>query len=197
MPSITPLSLDRHNLSTVAGLMVESAPEMFSAMFGRRSQVILQELIARSHTRFSHRYIWVAEQDHHIVGIVAAIPAEALRDRANDASILKPWERLRLWLLNALVMRRVLRHDYPPNTLYIANLAVDAAHRNCGIGTQLLQQCISQGKSMGAIALYISVDIDNPNAQRLYERLGFQMVDRRTLSLFRFTIGTTVLMRSI
>lgn len=197
MVLITPLALDRHNTETVADLIIESAPALFSAMFGGRSHAILQALIERSHNRFSHRYIWVAERDQQIVGIVATIPSETLHIVADYATVLKPWERVRLWMLNTFILLRVLRHNYPPNTLYVANLAVDVRCRNSGIGTALIQQCIAHARTLGAIALYISVDIDNPNAQRLYERLGFQTVDRRTLSFLGFRVGTVVLMLSL
>jgi ribosomal protein S18 acetylase RimI-like enzyme len=193
MVLITPLSLDRHDLQLVAELIIESAPELFSAMFGRQALVILQALIRRSHNRFSHRYIWVAEADSGVVGVVAAVPSENLRNAADYATVLNRWQRLRLALLNRLILSRTLRQNYPPKTFYIANLAVAPTHRSQGIGTQLVQRCIDQANEQRAIALYISVDIDNPQAQKLYERLGFQVVEKRTLSLLKFTIGTRVL----
>jgi ribosomal protein S18 acetylase RimI-like enzyme len=56
-------------------------------------------------------------------------------------------------------------------------IAVLPAHRNCGIGSALLQRLAEMATSVYD-AFSLSVSIDNP-AQRLYERVGFERVETR------------------
>lgn len=195
-----PMSLEQDALEAVAALIETSAPELFAVMFGRNSIPVLAKFIQRSHNRYSHRYIYVAEVQAAenqgadcIVGIAILVPATAITDRTDDQTVLQPWQRLRQWLLERLILDRVLQHDYPADAFYLANLAVRSDYQNRGIGTQLLLQCIAAVPSSNS--LFISVDIANPRAQRLYESLGFQVVADKTLRLLNRTIGSRVLVR--
>jgi len=57
-------------------------------------------------------------------------------------------------------------------------IAVDAASRGRGVGTQLLEALVAHAGDAGYRALSLSVHPHNP-ARRLYERLGFVQVDVR------------------
>ncbi len=54
-------------------------------------------------------------------------------------------------------------------------LAVKEGHRNKGIGKALLQQSFKEVREKGYDTMYISTHSNNP-AQRLYKRLGFEVV---------------------
>jgi len=54
-------------------------------------------------------------------------------------------------------------------------LAVKEGHRNKGIGKSLLQRTFEEVKKRGYDTMYISTHSNNP-AQRLYKRLGFEVV---------------------
>ena len=54
-------------------------------------------------------------------------------------------------------------------------LAVKEGHRNKGIGKSLLQRTFEEVKERGYDTMYISTHSNNP-AQRLYKRLGFEVV---------------------
>ncbi|MCC2638465.1 MAG: hypothetical protein K0Q68_2184 [Moraxellaceae bacterium] len=60
--------------------------------------------------------------------------------------------------------------------MYLCNLGVKAGIRGAGIGSRLLthQAAVAREKGYGRMSL--DVDTGNPNAQRLYERLGFNVV---------------------
>lgn len=55
----------------------------------------------------------------------------------------------------------------------ISDLCVDEAHRNRGIGTQLIYHLAEMAKNRRIATLEIGVDEANVSAKRLYERLGF------------------------
>ncbi|QYO63872.1 GNAT family N-acetyltransferase [Leptolyngbya sp. 7M] len=196
------MSLTDHPPKPVANLIYQSAPAMFGLMFGGKAIPILTDLVQHSQNRFSHRYVRVAEasitggQGNQILGVATLIAAESLNQTTDYQTCLNRWQQLRLQFVDALILNRLVRHDYPPGTFYIANLAVDSAYRGQGIGTQLLQYCIAEAATAKASHVYISVDIDNPRAQNLYESLGFQVIETKTLRLSQ-SVGSRVLALSL
>ncbi len=193
-----PMSLVHHNTRDIACLIYESAPILFRLLFGSQAITCLAALVARSHNRFSHQYIRVAETDQRVVGIVVLVPATRLAEDADYRDVLKFGQQLWLKLVQYLIVNHILQHSYPATAFYIGNLAVAAEYRNQGIGRRLLSHCIADAAANDTTdAIFISVDISNVRAQRLYESLGFQVVTTRTIQLFRGAIGTRVLSRSI
>lgn len=197
-----PMSLARHNSKEVARLIYESAPELFTLMFGSYAIACLNDLIRRSHNRFSHRYIRVAEIDGRAVGMVTFVPAADVNASADYGEILNFGQKLWLKLVQHLLLRHVLQHNYPVGSFYIGNLAVNAKYQNQGIGRQLLLQCIAEAKSIteaetASSTIFISVDVSNVRAQKLYESLGFQVVEMKAIRLFGNLIGSRILSLSI
>ncbi|MGB3494497.1 MAG: hypothetical protein WBA57_17345 [Elainellaceae cyanobacterium] len=71
---IQPFSPDCHDIQATVELLIASAPELFSLLFGRSAPHILSQLVVRSHNRFSYRYIRVAVLETEVVGLVTLIP---------------------------------------------------------------------------------------------------------------------------
>ena len=61
----------------------------------------------------------------------------------------------------------------------LLSVAVHAGHRRRGAGRALLQAIADHVRTAGAAALFLEVGADNPAAQFLYTRMGFQAVGRR------------------
>jgi ribosomal protein S18 acetylase RimI-like enzyme len=59
--------------------------------------------------------------------------------------------------------------------LWIHTICIDPEHQNMGIGTEVMRSVVGEAKER-TIALYLSVLKINP-ARRLYERLGFRVVE--------------------
>jgi ribosomal-protein-alanine N-acetyltransferase len=62
---------------------------------------------------------------------------------------------------------------------HIATLAVDEGHRRSGVATRLICTALNHLLKMGAESATLEVREGNIAAQRLYHRLGFQLVGRR------------------
>lgn len=60
----------------------------------------------------------------------------------------------------------------------LKNLRVEADHRNRGIGRLLIAAAESEARSRGQSRLCMGVAEDNPDARRLYERLGYHGTGR-------------------
>ncbi len=69
----------------------------------------------------------------------------------------------RIWVLRAADEIRLL------------DIAVLPEHRRCGIGTRLIRELQEEARAAG-VPLRHSVELGNPGARRLYERLGFTEV---------------------
>jgi ribosomal protein S18 acetylase RimI-like enzyme len=69
----------------------------------------------------------------------------------------------------------------PPRTscLYVAHVGVAPSFQGRGIGTRLLQHAGREARMQGLHRLSLDVSARNPGAQRLYERLGFHVVETR------------------
>ncbi len=63
------------------------------------------------------------------------------------------------------------------NTIYLSYLVVKGGYRNQGIGTKMIQYACQISKNKGYSHIMLNVDNDNPNAERLYEKLGFVAVE--------------------
>lgn len=186
-----PMSLKEHNPKQVAHLIDESSPELFSLMFGSQGIQNLTQLVQGSENRFSYHYIRVAQIADQVVGIAVMVPAEKLSVNT-DLKALSYRQQLRLGLVKRFILPLVLQQDYPQGSFYIANLAVTSRYRNQGIGQQLLSNCIDEAATRSG-SVYISVDVTNLRAKKLYESMGFQLVQEKVIGLGRFRVGSLVL----
>ncbi|NBD33168.1 MAG: GNAT family N-acetyltransferase [Cyanobacteria bacterium] len=185
------MSLEQHNPEQVAHLIYESSPELFSLMFGSHGIQNLTQLVQSSENRFSYQYVRVAQIADQVVGMALMIPAKKLSVNT-DLKGLTYRQQLRLGLVKRFILPWVLQQDYPQESFYIGNLAVTSRYRNQGIGQQLLSNCIDEAATRSG-SVYISVDVTNLRAKKLYESMGFQLVQEKVIGLGGFRVGSLVL----
>ena len=63
----------------------------------------------------------------------------------------------------------------------IHTLAVDEAHRGCGIASEMVRYSLEKSKQEGCRAVRVDVVPDNYPAQKLYTRLGFTFAGEKDL----------------
>ena len=69
---------------------------------------------------------------------------------------------------------------YPdPQTWYLGLIFVAPYARGRGLGSALLEAMVTHVIASGGIRIRLAVVVDNHDARRLYNRLGFEFVDRR------------------
>ena len=73
--------------------------------------------------------------------------------------------------LIARPMLRFLEH-VPDGDFYLQAVAVDDDQRGNGIGSLLIDHIEAQARAEGCARLVLDVAAGNPNARRLYERIG-------------------------
>lgn len=64
--------------------------------------------------------------------------------------------------------------EYRGRDAFIDELYLRPKHRGQGIGTQMLAFAEENCRVLGVQALHLEVDFENPDAQRLYHRVGYQ-----------------------
>ncbi len=64
----------------------------------------------------------------------------------------------------------------------ILRIAVHPNHQGRGIGTDLIHEAFKELKRLGLHDVELDVDIVKPKAQRLYEKLGFQVAEVISIS---------------
>jgi ribosomal protein S18 acetylase RimI-like enzyme len=159
---------------------------VFDFIFGRsthgKATHFLHEAFPLRGNLFSHRRHYVAAWDGEVVGTMALFTKKDVRDS-------QPYTAARIvrhYGLQAFgVLWRGLRVESelirPPRTacLYVAHVGVAPSFQGKGIGTALLQHAERQAHAQGFRRLSLDVSARNRRAQRLYERLGFHVVETR------------------
>lgn len=73
-----------------------------------------------------------------------------------------------------------------PGEWYLDSISVDPAFRGKGIGAELIEAIPMLAEKEGKSLIGLSVDEVNPDAKRLYERMGFKVVGERMISNHRY-----------
>ncbi|MFM2333296.1 MAG: hypothetical protein RIQ74_2139 [Pseudomonadota bacterium] len=128
----------------------------------------------------SYKLHWVVEEHGKVIAVVAcyAIKDLSSMDNGTIRNILTMYKfRFPRVLMRALHSGSVVTK---PNTasLHVANFGVHSSYRSKGIGSLLLQHLKLLAKEQGYSSLSLDVSQNNPKGQRLYERIGFQVVQQ-------------------
>jgi len=70
----------------------------------------------------------------------------------------------------------LLSSKHPKDSLHVESIAVSAAARGKGIGSQLLAHAEAHAINNGFRAMSLEVIGKNPRARALYERIGYQVI---------------------
>lgn len=172
--------------SSAAPLIYSSGPAVFDFIFGEAAEANAIRFLGRAFplgdNLFSYRRHYVAESDEEVVGTMALLTRKDVRNS-------QPYTAARIarhYGLRTLgVLWRGLRVESqlikPPqeSCLYVAHVGVTPTLQGKGIGTRLLRYAEDEARAQGIPHLSLDVSVQNPGAQRLYERLGFQVVETR------------------
>ena len=91
-----------------------------------------------------------------------------------------PVEAKHVWVVGGVAVLDVL-HGYPtPTTWYLGLIFLAPAARGGGLGTTLIEALCDHAAARGGTALRLAVTVGHDRARRLYDRLGFAFVARKT-----------------
>jgi len=119
---------------------------------------------ARENTEFSYENCEIAERGDRVAGMLLGFamgPADPEAEPTTDP-VLKPYAELEL-----------------PNSFYIAGVAIEPALRSTGIGSALMARGHRRAQAEGLKQASLIAFERNEGAVRLYQRLGYRIIDRR------------------
>jgi len=166
-------------------LLYSSAPELYDYMFARPG-ITAQDYIAhefRSGRGFiGHPIHTVALAEGQVVGAGAFYTHDdfpALRiGSASEIVRFYGFVRAPSVLRTAGHSASIIRRP-APGCVYVANLGVRADARGRGVGSALLEHELRKAGAAGYEKMTLDVAVNNPRAEALYARLGFELVRQR------------------
>lgn len=148
--------------------MLEITQQFIGEEDHSKANDFLAHFIALEKNQYSYENIFVAEVDDIILGQIS------LYDGALLHAIRKPiWDKIKLdhgidyWA----------EDETQAGEIYLDTIGVSPLAQGKGIGKKLLQFAIEEFVIKQQKVLGLLVDKDNPNAKRLYEKVGFKVVN--------------------
>ena len=134
---------------------------------------LFEHFFQKPGNQYSYENTLVCEINHHLVGTITAY----------DGAYLK---QLRTPFLEYLADKYPLNNFQPEDEteageFYIDTLSVSPHFQGKGIGSQLIQATIEKASRLNHKKVGLLVDLENPLAKKLYERLGFKSKGLKTL----------------
>ncbi|NGP53515.1 GNAT family N-acetyltransferase [Thioalkalivibrio sp. XN8] len=121
---------------------------------------------------FSHRHAHVAMVDERVAGMLLGYPLPDPCDTSGLAAA-------------PPVVRPLLELEArAPGSWYVNAVAALPQFRGRGVGTFLMNIAEFLARAAGAPATSLVVAEDNAGAMRLYQRLGYEVLDRRPVARF-------------
>jgi ribosomal protein S18 acetylase RimI-like enzyme len=164
-------------------LMHSAAPELQEYLFsgaGKTAKEYLAHEFKNGGGFFGHRNHTVAVLNNEVVGCAAFCSEQTFEglDQAAFKNMLGYFGLLRV--IPVILRARFVDSVKPAaDTIYIANLGVTPDKRSYGIGSALIRHGITDAKSKGFAKMSLDVAKNNPRAETLYQRLGFQFVHEK------------------
>lgn len=168
----------------------QQAAEILYDSFRRKYQVILGSEahgVAVLEKDLIANYILVALYQGELVGLAGIEYGGGRYMRPRVATFAQEygWLRGRLMVIASVVFFAPCHQE----EMHVAAVAVRADLRGQGIGTRLLEASFELARREGLRAARLEVVDTNPDAQRLYERLGFRAIKVKHYPFVRNRMG--------
>ncbi|MDX8554514.1 GNAT family N-acetyltransferase [Tenacibaculum sp. 1B UA] len=132
----------------------------------------LESLIIQKNNQYSYENCWIIEDNNKVIAATNIYNGADLEKlRAPVASVIKT-------MFNQTL---VYEKETQPGEYYIDCIGVNPSFQGKGVGSKILQFLIDEYVHKKNETLGLLVDKDNPNAKKLYLKLGFKVVGKKTL----------------
>jgi GNAT superfamily N-acetyltransferase len=103
---------------------------------------------------------------------------DVLTEFLTDESLGQAWLILQEEVIGYIILTLGYSLEYSGRDAFIDEFYIYPQHRGRGIGTKTLAFIEDACRALGVRALHLEVDLKNPDAQRLYHRVGYQRHER-------------------
>ena len=189
----TKLDNNKHDLNKVAELIFETEPELFSLLFGKNKLKALSRIIRvvkTGNTSFGYNNIYLALKEEQILGLTIIYKGDEVDKNTEIRNISDALDfigLMRLYILEKILLNKLLTRNLDKKELYISNLCVDKNNRKRGIGIFLLKNIINQAQLKNCKTIVLDVSNENIVAVELYKKYGFNISKERKSWLWKVT----------
>ncbi len=167
------------------------AAELYDAAFGAKLRIAIPDNAARLailRDGFNPKFAIVALSQGELVGIAGFKTGQGSLTGGIGFGLLK---RELGWIgaVRAILVLLLFEREYSPGQLLMDGISVSPKMRGSGIGSKLLHRVIAYAQEQGFGSVRLDVIDTNPAAKRLYERVGFTVVDVDNFPYLKFLLG--------
>lgn len=157
----------KEDASVVVPLLFQAMKEIAVKLAGTKDpRAVFEYFFQQEVNQYSYKNTLVYEDEGGIGGMILSYDGgdlDLLRDPVLD------------YLQHGFVPER----ETGTGEYYLDSIAVAPGSQGKGIGKQLIAAAMEKAKAEGHFHVGLLVDVNNPDALRLYERLGFEAVEQR------------------
>jgi len=156
-----------------ANLTLLSEPELFPAMFGSGARNVLQNLFRQRRNLFSFEHSYFIEVDGTKAGMILGREKKR-REEWRTGLLMIKYMKLEFFARIPVLLKTLsLAGRAGDKEYYISSIAVYPEFRGNKLGTTLLLKEEEEAKRCGAPKSTLDVRVDNQDAIRLYNKLGY------------------------
>ena len=138
------------------------------SVWGDDSLILFENLAKREDRQYSYRNTLVCEVDGVVAGVIIAYDGAMLSPLRE--ALFNEIERLNLASITGL------GDETESGEYYIDSLTVFEEFRCKGVATNLINRTVEEARKRNIQKVGLIVDKENPNAAKLYTKLGFKYV---------------------
>lgn len=158
----------------IAPLLLTIWKDMELPIFETENEEMVTKALAKAillpDYRYYYKHIHVYEKDQQIAGVVAGYPSKI------EPLIEEPWKQIIAELHLTYTKPVFVDLETLPDEWYLDSLVTSPAFRGQGIGSALINALPQIAEATGENVIGLNCDLQNPDAKRLYQRLGFVKV---------------------
>lgn len=159
--------------------MEEIVYEFIGEIDSEKARAFLLHFIGKEDNQYSYQNCWVVEQGSNAVGQKGSVVATVnIYDGEKLAELRKP---IIEYIKEHFNRELMVENETEPGEYYIDSLGVSMDQQGKGLGSLVLKFLIEEYVHRHNKTLGLLVDIENPNAKRLYLKMGFMSVGKKIL----------------
>lgn len=159
----------------IATYLLQAMQELVYQFIGEedpeKALAFMLHFVEKDNNQYSYQNCWVAEDDGEVVAAVNIYNGAKLTELRQPV----------IEYLRSLNKDYILEDETYPGEYYIDSIGVSPYQQNKGIGRKLLEFVMDEYVNKANQTLGLLVDEANPNAKRLYEKLGFTCAGKKVL----------------
>lgn len=159
----------KHNITNISTLILDAIHDIANTLSGENEKTKILETLDKYITmdinRLSYNNIWIYEIQSKTVGLIVAYGSNDVKKL--DAPILEHLSSKNIFIDS-------FDKECFENEFYIDTVSVFEEFQGKGIAKELFSFIEKKAKELGFEKVSLLVDLENPKALALYEKIGFQ-----------------------